>query len=67
MAKYDETLSRMIFLMEDNKPQKAVESSVKYHANGADGKVYGCQFHPEKSGEVGMRILRAFCEEGGAA
>lgn len=23
--------------------------------------VYGCQFHPEKSGEVGMKILRAFC------
>ena len=25
--------------------------------------VYGCQFHPEKSGEVGLNILRAFCEE----
>lgn len=25
--------------------------------------VFGCQFHPEKSGEVGMRILRAFCEK----
>ena len=24
--------------------------------------VLGCQFHPEKSGEVGLRILRAFCE-----
>ena len=24
--------------------------------------VYGCQFHPEKSGEVGLNILRAFCE-----
>ena len=23
--------------------------------------VYGCQFHPEKSGPVGLRILRAFC------
>ena len=26
--------------------------------------VYGCQFHPEKSGEVGLNILRGFCEIG---
>ncbi len=24
--------------------------------------VYGCQFHPEKSGEVGLKILKAFSE-----
>ncbi|MBR4287893.1 MAG: imidazole glycerol phosphate synthase subunit HisH [Clostridia bacterium] len=24
--------------------------------------VFGCQFHPEKSGEVGLKILKAFCE-----
>lgn len=24
--------------------------------------VMGCQFHPEKSGEVGLAILKAFCE-----
>ena len=26
------------------------------------GNVSGCQFHPEKSGDVGLRILKAFCE-----
>jgi glutamine amidotransferase len=28
----------------------------------SNGNVYGCQFHPEKSGEVGMKILKAFME-----
>ena len=27
-----------------------------------EGKVYGTQFHPEKSGPVGLKILRAFDE-----
>ena len=28
----------------------------------ANGNVYGCQFHPEKSGSVGLAILKAFAE-----
>jgi glutamine amidotransferase len=28
------------------------------------GNVFGCQFHPEKSGDIGLNILKAFCETG---
>ncbi len=31
-------------------------------ASVQNGNVYGAQYHPEKSGEAGMEILRAFCE-----
>ena len=31
-------------------------------AAAARGSVMGCQFHPEKSGETGLAILKAFAE-----
>ena len=38
------------------------EYGVSLTAAVASGNVYGCQFHPEKSGQVGLSILRAFTE-----
>lgn len=31
-------------------------------ASAEEGNVYGCQFHPEKSGKAGLAILKAFSE-----
>ena len=38
------------------------EYSAELTAAVQSGNVYGTQFHPEKSGNVGMGILKAFCE-----
>ena len=38
------------------------EYGVEFTAAVSDGNIYGCQFHPEKSGDVGLNILRGFCE-----
>ena len=38
------------------------EYGVAVPAAAADKNVCGCQFHPEKSGKVGLAILRAFSE-----
>ncbi len=35
---------------------------VSVTASVENGRVFGTQFHPEKSGKVGLNILRAFCE-----
>ncbi len=46
--------------------EKSVIATTEYGAELTaavqQGNVYGCQFHPEKSGEVGLKILKAFCE-----
>lgn len=44
--------------------ETAVAASVEYgthiHAAVEAGNLYACQFHPEKSGEVGLKILKNF-------
>lgn len=41
MAKFDEQLSRMEYLMGYRMPIKESVSKIEYHTEGADGKVYG--------------------------
>ena len=36
----------------------------KIHASVEKGNVFACQFHPEKSGETGLRILKNFVQIG---
>ena len=38
------------------------EYGIELTAVAANGNVMGCQFHPEKSGKVGLGILSAFAE-----
>ena len=39
-----------------------VEYGAEITACAGKKNVFGCQFHPEKSGETGLKILKAFCE-----
>lgn len=38
------------------------EYSVDIHASVESGNIFACQFHPEKSSAVGLRILKNFAE-----
>ncbi len=46
----------------DNAVIATTEYGAELTAAVADRNVCGCQFHPEKSGKVGLKILKAFCE-----
>jgi len=48
----------------DEHTTAVAEYGIPVTASVQKDNVYGCQFHPEKSGEVGMRILKAFCQLG---
>ena len=42
------------------------EYGVKFHASVESGNIFACQFHPEKSSDVGLKILSNFlkiCEK----
>ena len=46
---------------EDEQIVKAVtDYSVRIHASVEKGNLFACQFHPEKSGETGLQILKNF-------
>ena len=40
----------------------STEYSTQIHASVEKGNVFACQFHPEKSSDVGIQILRNFVE-----
>ncbi len=46
----------------DDSLTATAEYGCELTASAENGNVYGCQFHPEKSGKAGLSILKAFSE-----
>ena len=46
----------------DDSLSAVTQYGIRITAAVEQGNVYGCQFHPEKSGNVGLNILRKFAE-----
>ena len=46
----------------DESVSATAEYGAPLTASVESGNIYGCQFHPEKSGSVGLNILKAFCQ-----
>ncbi len=46
----------------DNSVIATTEYGLNITAAAQNKNIFGCQFHPEKSGETGLKILKAFCE-----
>ena len=47
---------------EEETVKVATECSVNIHASVEKDNVFACQFHPEKSGDLGLQILKNFAE-----
>lgn len=54
------------YLQAEHEEDVAAETmySVKLHVSVEHGNLFGCQFHPEKSGTVGLQILKNFIQLG---
>ena len=48
----------------DESITSTAEYGIPITASVQKDNIFGCQFHPEKSGNVGLNILKAFCELG---
>ena len=50
---------------EESIVKATTEYSAHIHASVEQGNVFACQFHPEKSSDTGLKILKAFAGLGG--